>query len=326
MEQYIDECVSSVVDQSYQNLEIILIDDGSTDKSGDICDIWAGKDSRIRVLHKENEGVSVSRNVGIDISMGEYIIFVDSDDVIHPCLAECLYNSIKNHKTSISKCRLFAFYDKIDKKNYRIQQISENTLSNEEYAYMFLSDFMAPYIYVHGTIFDRSIIGNTRFLPGKYNEDSLFISDLMKKGMNACYVDEELYYYRQRSNSIMAAREGKFYFDWIDSLIYQYDSLKDSFGEVYRSKLLCKELNRMSRIISEVYFFTDKGMARQLYRKWICIYDENRCYIVDNKEKNKTMLYRYLPSFYYLLIRKKIVKIREGYKQREYDEKNTKNP
>ena len=84
VEPYLDKCVRSIVDQTYQNLEIILVDDGSPDRCGEICDAWAAKDSRIRVIHKENGGLSDARNAGMAVATGKYMGFVDSDDYIAP--------------------------------------------------------------------------------------------------------------------------------------------------------------------------------------------------------------------------------------------------
>ena len=84
VEKYLGICIESVINQTYQNLEILLIDDGSTDKSGKICDEYAARDGRIRVIHKENEGVSTARNVGIKQATGDYICFADSDDILEP--------------------------------------------------------------------------------------------------------------------------------------------------------------------------------------------------------------------------------------------------
>ena len=91
VEKYLNQCIESVVAQSYRNLEIILVDDGSPDRCPEICDMWVKKDARVRVIHKKNGGVSDARNVGLDESRGEYVLFVDSDDLIAPELVEELY-------------------------------------------------------------------------------------------------------------------------------------------------------------------------------------------------------------------------------------------
>ena len=98
VERYLDRCVQSIVDQTYRNLEIILVDDGSPDSCPDMCDAWIAKDYRIRVIHQENQGLGAARNSGIESSTGELIGFVDSDDWLEPTMYEALFNSLKNNE------------------------------------------------------------------------------------------------------------------------------------------------------------------------------------------------------------------------------------
>jgi len=104
VEDYLARCLESILFQSFKDFEVLLIDDGSTDGSGKICDAYAQNDTRIRVIHKVNGGVSSARNVGLNNANGQYISFVDSDDFVHPCFLEFLYNSIKSSKADISIC------------------------------------------------------------------------------------------------------------------------------------------------------------------------------------------------------------------------------
>ena len=97
VEAYISECVESLLAQTYTNLEILLVDDGSTDSSGEICDEYAVKDDRVRVVHQRNQGPSVARNSGLDHMKGEYVAFVDSDDVVLPDFIESLYELLEKH-------------------------------------------------------------------------------------------------------------------------------------------------------------------------------------------------------------------------------------
>ncbi|MDY2590818.1 MAG: glycosyltransferase, partial [Agathobacter sp.] len=120
VEEYLDECVKSIISQSYSNLEIILVDDGSPDKCPELCDLWTTKDNRIKVVHKCNGGLSSARNAGLDIACGDYISFVDSDDYIAPDMIANLYNCIIENKTDISACKIYSItnnnilvYDKI---------------------------------------------------------------------------------------------------------------------------------------------------------------------------------------------------------------------
>ena len=102
VEKYLNKCVDSIVNQTFTDIEIILVDDGSPDNSGKMCDDWSQKDRRIRVIHKENGGLSDARNRGIQESSGEYIIFIDSDDFIEPKMLEVLYNLATDHDADVA--------------------------------------------------------------------------------------------------------------------------------------------------------------------------------------------------------------------------------
>lgn len=104
VEQYLDKCLQSVINQTYQDIEIILVDDGSSDSSGILCDKWKEKDSRIKVIHKSNGGLSNARNVGIEQANGEYLMFIDSDDIVANDLCKVLFEMLKNNHADISIC------------------------------------------------------------------------------------------------------------------------------------------------------------------------------------------------------------------------------
>ena len=107
-EKYFSRCLDSILNQSYKNIEVILVDDGSPDKCGLICDEYAKKDSRIKVIHQKNQGVSVARNVALDNASGDYTLFIDSDDTIHPdCIADCVKTAVAHEADMV--CFNFAF-------------------------------------------------------------------------------------------------------------------------------------------------------------------------------------------------------------------------
>ena len=107
VEKYLSQCIESIINQNYKNIEIILVNDGSTDKSGDICDSYSLKDNRIKVIHKKNEGVSIARNTGLKVATGEYIAFVDGDDFVHEYIYTKLINIINNSKYDLVMCRFY---------------------------------------------------------------------------------------------------------------------------------------------------------------------------------------------------------------------------
>ena len=98
VEKYLDECISSIVNQTYRNMQIILVDDGSPDRCGEICDEWAKRDSRIMVIHKSNGGLSDARNAGIDVAIGEFIVFIDSDDWVESTMLEVMHNLLQKSR------------------------------------------------------------------------------------------------------------------------------------------------------------------------------------------------------------------------------------
>ena len=126
VENFLDRCVESIVGQTYENLEIILVDDGSPDNCPAMCDKWAEKDGRIKVIHKENGGVSSARNAALDIVSGDYICFVDSDDWIDPGMYEFLYKNSQKYDADISCCGIFDDYDDGRQTYYGIEYTDEN--------------------------------------------------------------------------------------------------------------------------------------------------------------------------------------------------------
>lgn len=129
VEKYLDRCILSIVNQTYLDIEIILIDDGSTDSSSVICDMWEQKDNRIKVIHKKNEGVSIARNTGIDAVQGEYVYFVDGDDYLENNAFEKMYNIIKKYDVDFVYCG-FNQIDSIDRKIY--DETSKSNIRKKE--------------------------------------------------------------------------------------------------------------------------------------------------------------------------------------------------
>lgn len=194
------ECLESLTNQSYQNIEILLIDDGSPDKCGAICDQYQKNDSRIIVKHKANEGVSCARNTALDIATGDYIIFVDSDDYISLDLCNTLIHMQKKFPDSV----IFFNYAKVFKKNIVPISITNKRFSiyiRNEKSSLNIYD-MKIMGYITHTLFPRELIKNERFdinLPNSQDIEFNFrVFPLIKK---AIFCNEILYYYRQNENS-----------------------------------------------------------------------------------------------------------------------------
>ena len=164
VERYLDRCVQSIVDQTYRNLEIILVDDGSPDACSDMCDAWAAKDHRIRVIHQENRGLGAARNSGIRISTGELIGFVDSDDWLEPTMYEVLYHSLTKENADTSMIA-----DVLEYPNGRQIYLYQPDLhlvmtTSESFKYINLPGYST--ISAWSKLIKRSALGNIRFPEG----------------------------------------------------------------------------------------------------------------------------------------------------------------
>ena len=198
VEQYVERCVYSVTKQTYRNLEIILVDDGSTDCTGIICDKLAKEDNRISVIHKTNGGLSDARNAGIDVSRGEYISFVDSDDYITSDMLEHMMNAMC--ETDISMVVVGFWKQSGDAREY-CGPTTERVVSSEEA----LKDiYIGHEIYPASwnKLYRRALFNNNRFAVGMINEDSEIITKLLVECKRVALVSKPLYIYMIREGSI----------------------------------------------------------------------------------------------------------------------------
>lgn len=197
VESYVAECIESIQNQTYMNLEIILVNDGSTDASGDICDQYAAYDERIQVIHKENAGVSAARNTGIESANGDYIGFVDSDDYIAPTMYEDMLKLMAEHDLDIIECT--AFRNNGDTNIEGCNDGSLEIFNRDEALKMAMYDC---FVAVWSQLYKRRVISDVRFPVGRKFEDTatsyLYVANANRVGhINRCY-----YYYRLNPNSI----------------------------------------------------------------------------------------------------------------------------
>lgn len=197
-DNYLIECLDSIINQTYNDLEIILIDDGSTDNSSRICDEYDSKYANVRVVHKENEGVSVARNLGIEISNGEYIAFVDSDDVIDDNYFENLLTALLQTDSEISACALKREYTSTIKKQHLILSSVISFDSKEQVLESITDKQNSIEGYACNKLYKRSVLKDVRFDKNiSMCEDSLFAWTVVSENVNrACFINEPMYHYR----------------------------------------------------------------------------------------------------------------------------------
>lgn len=201
VEEYLDQCVESVIGQTYQNLEIILVDDGSPDNCPAMCDAYAEKDTRIRVIHKANGGLSDARNAGIQIATGEYIGFVDSDDWVDPDMYKTLADAIIDNEADIAEIGLKYCYPN---KTEFIQSSVKKVLSKTETSEAFLDRSLMILGCVVGKLYRADIVKAVLFPVGKLHEDGYFTYRALYEAKRYVLLNVCKYNYRQeRQGSIM---------------------------------------------------------------------------------------------------------------------------
>ena len=215
VEKYLDKCVQSVVDQTYRNLEIILVDDGSPDRCGEMCDAWAQKDSRIRVIHKTNGGLSDARNAGLDIATGAYIGFVDSDDYIHYEMYQRLYQEMIDRDADIVICDFS-----------RVNESDGSILSSYDDLYKGLVNkteamrclcHSGKYMAVWNKLFRRHLFAQLRFPYGKIGEDVYIMPMVYDKCKTIVATPSKYYYYVQTPNSICRGNKSIKHLDGVEA-------------------------------------------------------------------------------------------------------------
>lgn len=203
-EQYLSECLDSVLNQSYKKLEVIIVDDGSTDKTPKICDQYAQKDTRVKVLHIQNGGVSNARNTALESATGDVICFVDSDDIINSKMCENMLKVLLISNSDVVFCRYRTFIDKLDinecnlNKNYQVvgKDDAISSLINDDYA---------PVIW--NKMFRRNVIYKKNCV--KFNEDiiigedELWLIEVLAKANKIALMQDVFYYWRNRESSAL---------------------------------------------------------------------------------------------------------------------------
>lgn len=206
VEAYMDRCVSSLCGQSYDKIEIALVDDGSTDSSGAKCDAWAAKDSRIRVIHKKNGGLSDARNVGIAASSGEYIAFIDGDDYVAPTYCEKLYEALLRNDADMALCNLCYVWEDGTLRPYMTPCHEKKVVTRKEGLHALLCESNLTFGIVWNKVYKRDLFMKEpplQFALGRYYEDEYINYQLLDRAEKIAIVPDALYYYVQREGSII---------------------------------------------------------------------------------------------------------------------------
>ena len=302
VEQYLDRCVKSLVDQTYKNIEIILVDDGSTDATGEKCDVWAEKNKVIKTYHKENGGLSDARNYGMLKSSGKYFFFVDSDDYVSTNIVEFLYNSLKNSDSDISTCQHVTFYEnelpKDENKNINVVYNTEDALSELMYQNNVTTS-------AWGKLYKRELFNYIKYPKGKVCEDLPVTYLLFAKSKRISINSKRLYYYFIRNGSIMHSKFNKNRLDALDFSKEETEYIQKKFPKLINAAFNREFMEAVyvsKRIPYTKEFKEHRKVIKSILKKYRLIV------LKDKKAKRNSKIYA-LASYFGILGIKIIFKI-----------------
>ena len=254
VEKYIRQCVDSILAQTFTDFELILVDDGSKDQSGHICDEYAKKDQRVKVIHQKNSGAATARNSGMDKATGSYFTFIDGDDYIAPTMLECLHKTIVDEDADIAACNYLYFFEDDEKKNFSTNHPLE-VLSGAEIFYDRKNDRNYGFwTVVWNKLYKSEIFKQVKFRHGKYYEDEFWANDIYQMDIRIVTIPKCLYYYRQHDNSTMRIKNIRKNFDVIEAFqerIYVYLQEQQYSDQAYKVLIYTLEyLEESKRLIT----------------------------------------------------------------------------
>lgn len=301
VEETLDKCVESIIGQTYKNLEIILVDDGSPDNCPAICDSWAEKDSRIKVIHKENGGVSSARNAALDAATGDFIGFVDSDDWIEPEMYSSLIQKISESKKNIALCSYYAV--EISGERYECRCVDDKEVLDKDDYFRFIV-LGGDGGYIWNRLYDADILKEVRFDEDIwYSEDLLFNFKAAQKSNGAAILDKIEYNYVQKRIKEQAWVMNDHSFDSMIAfeIMLSYKDIPDDVYDCCLRGYAAAAFTLLSGVLTnEKYFYkyNDIRSAILNFKKRILTQKK-----YPLKYKVKTLALWLCPGFYNFMIR-----------------------
>ena len=307
VEKYLCKCIDSLINQSEKRIEIILVDDGSSDNCGAICDSYEKKDNRIKVIHKENGGLSSARNAGLDIAKGEYIGFVDSDDWIEIDMYKILFDFAIKYDADIVYSNFKKVYSENEVHNIvdsnKVYVFERNEALNNIYTELGIHTVVS-----WNKLYKRSLFNKIRFPDGHIHEDVYTTHKLLNISNKVVYIDKTLYYYRQNESSITNSSFSEKNLDYLYALHERLDFAKNIENKIFYNNTiqrycLClkgyylkcnKNVNNFITLKKII-----KKMSQNIYRKYIL---NKEIPIVD---KLKFTFFVIFPEIYFCIGNKK---------------------
>ena len=301
VEKYLRRCFDSVISQTYQNLEIIRVDDGSIDDSGKICDQYAVRDARIKVIHQENQGVSAARNRGLDAAEGEYIAFVDSDDYILEDMYKKMLDKLLNYNVDLCVCQWqYEFSDgrQVVKRKNIDPTIYGRKASLESARFLYRGNYEnGVVVAAWNKLYRRALLDKIRF-EGRIHEDEAFCGRIMAKNISVYVMEEQFYVYAQNGDSLTNKPFSANKFFCLDALAERRELFKsDAFIRQETELLYCNMyIEYCLRARKDGVAVSHPERYRQIFRKMFSsLRREGKANI---KFRLRMMLFSFSPSLY----------------------------
>ncbi len=298
-EKYIHKCIDSVLNQTYHNIECILVNAQSPDRCPEICDQYALQDNRVKVIHKANNGLSDDRNAGIKIARGEYLTFVDSDDYISKDMIRVLYEVCHKYHVLLSQCD---FIRKGQVEEIADYDIKASVLSKEQCFLNLCGINSAVFCVSWGKLYHKSLFSNICFPYGKTHEDVYTTHFFFEKAEKIGYVMKGLYYYRQRDDSLIGKERNNPDLNELNSYIYRSEFFKKrGYFAAYE-----KQVWSCINMIKNLYFWhyplwskTQRKYMRKKYREFLYVFVK----VQRGDVSIDYWLFACIPDLYYYILK-----------------------
>lgn len=295
VEKYLDRCIESIVSQTYKNLEIILVDDGSPDSCPQMCEFWAEKDNRIKVVHKENGGLSDARNAGMAVATGEYISFIDSDDWIEKDMLMKLYDCMQSDNSEIASCGVRWITD--DGEVINNATVTDDTVLDTENAISELLEDGKLKQHVWNKLYKFDLIKDILFEKGKYHEDVFWSYQVLGRANRVSIIKDSFYNYVQRDSSIMGAGYSSKRLDALDAAEQRCDYIKCTFPNLYNLALYDYVGSCMFHLQSAIKANCENSIRDNIIQR-IPIYKTGNIYeVIDGKQRIWMKMFCKCPAF-----------------------------
>lgn len=275
VEKYIHRCIDSILAQTVSDFELILVDDGSPDNCGAVCDEYAAKDGRVRVIHQENRGQAAARNRALDVARGEYIAFVDSDDWVHPQYLEVLYRNIRDNQADVSVCGHRKVTEVVP---FQEPDPSAEVLSGGDFVRMGLTGKIPNRIWILcDKLFRRECFEHIRMPEGRINEDNATVYKVLYESRRVAFCDEILYFYFYNESSTVNQAFRRKHLDWLlvpEEMIRYFSEKQDGVLVDRCKRMYLSALEDMFRKVKAN--LNEPALERELREKLRQMYREEK--------------------------------------------------